>query len=93
MFFKILLSLGEWSNKIKLNLEKDEKFEEIGANIFGMSMTGICYLLEDFVAKRKNRILLQSVPISIQPEVLITKLNLDLRSIRAIFEFRVEAIK
>ena len=36
---------------------------------------------------------MKHVPITISPETLLSKLNLDLRSIRSIFEYRVKAIK
>jgi len=36
---------------------------------------------------------MKHVPISISPEDLLNKLELDLRSIRQIFDFRVKAIK
>jgi predicted metal-dependent hydrolase len=50
-------------------------------------------LLEDFITKRKNAILMKHVPYNISPETLLAKLNLDLRSIRKVFDYRVKAIK
>jgi hypothetical protein len=43
--------------------------------------------------RRKNVILMVQVPLSISPETLMDKLNLNLDSIRKIFEFKVKAIK
>ena len=36
---------------------------------------------------------MRQVPMSIQPQTLMEKLNLDLRSIRSIFDFKVKVIK
>lgn len=50
-------------------------------------------LVSDFILRRKNIILMIQVPLSISPETLMDKLNLNLDSIRKIFEFKVKAIK
>ena len=50
-------------------------------------------LVSDFILRRKNIILMIQVPLSISPETLMNKLNLNLDSIRKIFEFKVKAIK
>ena len=50
-------------------------------------------LVSDFILRRKNIILMIQVPLSISPETLMDKLNLNQDSIRKIFEFKVKAIK
>ena len=50
-------------------------------------------MVSDFILRRKNIILMSQVPLSISPETLMDKLNLNLDSIRKIFEFKVKAIK
>ena len=50
-------------------------------------------MVSDFILRRKNIILMIQVPLSISPETLMDKLNLNLDSIRKIFEFKVKAIK
>ena len=46
-------------------------------------------LINDFILKRKNSILMKQVPLSIPPLKLMDELNLDLRSCRSIFDFKV----
>ena len=68
-------------------------FQKLLNNSVQLSVADIGTLLEDFINKRKNAILMKHVPISISPEDLLNKLELDLRSIRSIFDYRVKAIK
>jgi hypothetical protein len=43
--------------------------------------------------RRENAILMVQVPLSISPETLMEKLNLNLDAIRKIFEFKIKATK
>ena len=96
--FKVLLQLIDWSEGIQMRLENEGKmsrtaYQKLLNNSVQLSASDVVALLEDFINKRKNAILMKHVPISISPEDLLSKLELDLRSIRSIFDYRVKAIK
>jgi hypothetical protein len=59
----------------------------------GQDLTRVGGLLRDFFMRRENVILMVQVPLSISPQTLMEKLNLNIDSIRKIFEFKVKAIK
>lgn len=62
-------------------------------NKLGLRLEDFGALLEDFIEKRKNAILMKHVPYNISPETLLSKLNLDMRSIRNFVDYRVKAIR
>jgi hypothetical protein len=59
-----------------------EEYQKLKSNGLNLKMREIGLLFEDFTYQRKNAILMKHVPINVSPETLITKLNLDMRSIR-----------
>ena len=86
------------SQLLKQKLTQEEKdngkeFSLCTRNHLGLGLPQLVILLEDFIVKRKNGILMKYVPMNVSPKTLLTTLNLDLKSIRMIFAYRVKAIK
>jgi hypothetical protein len=95
VWFCILISLGDWIKTINSKLQHESKSKEfenlvVKANSLGIKLHDVVNLIEDFIIKRKNSITMKQVPFSIEPRVLMDKLDLDLRSIRKIFDFKVK---
>lgn len=69
------------------------EYEQLLRNTLGLHHEQISNLLNDFITKRKNAILMKHVPYNISPDALLSKLDLDIGSIRKVFDYRVKAIK
>jgi hypothetical protein len=98
VFFKILLSLSDWSQQVQIRLREESRhnkfeYEQLLRNSLGLHHEQLSTLLNDFITKRENAILMKHVPYNISPDTLLAKLDLDLRSIRKVFDYRVKAIK
>ena len=86
VWFCILISLGDWIKTINSKLQHESKSKDfenlvVKANSLGIKLHDVVNLIEDFIIKRKNSITMKQVPFSIEPRVLMDKLDLDLRSI------------
>lgn len=98
MYFNILISLSDWAEQMQLRLREESRhnkfdYEQLLRNNLGLRHEEISNLLNDFITKRKNAILMKHVPYTISPDALLSKLDLDLRSIRNVFVYRVKVIK
>mmetsp|Transcript_24395 Transcript_24395/g.37822 ORF Transcript_24395/g.37822 Transcript_24395/m.37822 type:complete len:224 (-) Transcript_24395:221-892(-) len=89
--------LDEQSRNVKAVLHRDFNNPDKLTNLFkdklGQDIQAITALVYDFILRRKNHIVMHKVPMEVSPKELVEKLNLDLVSIRKIFDFKIKNIK
>ena len=81
-WFKILLNLDGLSKKMC-------KISDM-THPLANNYQNLVEIWVDFIRKRKNSIVMFQVPLNIPPQDLIDQLNLDLGSIRLIFDYKVK---
>ena len=97
-WFRVLIVLDEWSRTICASLKEEafknpDQLADLQKTKIGKHLPTVGGLLNNFLARRINAIIMRQVPIQIDPETLIDRLSLSLNSIRQIFEFKVKVIK
>ena len=93
-WLKILLMLDESISQVMPSLNEDfNQTNKQRKDNLGQDNEMMAALVKDFILRRKNAIAMYNVPMTVSPITIIDKLNLDLKSVRMIFEYRTKAIK